>query len=307
MGQDDAGAVSVVVCCRDRAELLAEALPHVQAELAPGDELVVVDSASRTADVGSVARAAGATVLRCEQPGLSRARNAGWRAASRPVVLFTDDDCRPLPGWRDAAVRALAEPKVGAVWGDVRADRDSGIPLSVGTSGLDELTPASDLSQTGHGACMAYRREVLEQLGGFDEELGAGGRFPSGEDKDAFWRALRGGWRVRAALDMAVTHVVHRDDTEARRVMVAYGVGAGVVATKRARSGDSQPHLVLGEVWRHGLLPAARWARSGRYAAATGALVRAAGVVRGWSSVRRWRVVDGHLVPPSGGDRLSPR
>lgn len=289
--------VLVVMCCRDRPALLAAALPTVREQLRRGDQLIVVDSASTTAEVPEVARQAGATVLREDEPGLSRARNVGWSARSEEVVLFTDDDCRPLPGWLDAAVEALSAPGVGAVWGSVLPDRDSPIPLSVGLGGLGELTSASDLSQAGHGACMAFRRTALSSIGGFDELLGAGGVFRAGEDKDALWRIHRAGWRVLAAPAMAVTHVVHRGEKEARHVMHGYGVGTGALVRKRRALGDDGP-LLREELWRHGLLPALRWTKQGRYAAASGALARSGGVLRGWWATRGWEVVDGHLVQP---------
>lgn len=280
--------------------LLGQSLPTVLAELRDGDELVVVDSASVSADVRPLVERLGATYLRVDEPGLSRARNAGWRASRHPLVLCTDDDCHPLPGWRDAGARALADPGVGAVWGSVLPDRDSAIPLSVGLSDLRELTADSDLSMAGHGACMGFRREALEALGGFDVLLGAGGRFRSGEDKDAFDRIRRNGWRVVAAPAMAVTHVVHRDDTAARRVMTGYGVGAGVIVRKRAAEGDPGLRLLLSELWRHGVKPAWWWAKERRFAAALGALTRGAGVLQGWWSVRDWALANGHLQDPKG-------
>lgn len=290
-------AVAVVVCCRDRAELLAEALPTIGAELARADELVVVDSASVSADVGQAAEAAGATLHRALEPGLSRARNMGWRAAHAELLLFTDDDCRPLPGWRSAAVAAFADPAVGAVWGTVVADRDSPIPLSVGLDDLAELDADADLSRAGHGACMAFRRTALESIGGFDDLLGAGGRFRAGEDKDGFWRVHRAGWRVVAAPGMAVTHVVHRDERQARKVMQGYGVGTGALVVKRRALGDPRP-LLRQELWRHGALPTYYWSKQRRFAAASGALARSVGVLQGWWTTRRWEVREGHLVDP---------
>lgn len=287
--------MSVIVCTRDRTALLAGALPAVAGALRPGDELIVVDSASTGHDVRPMVERAGGRYLRVDEPGLSRARNAGWRAATHAVLLCTDDDCLPLPGWRDAAVRALAADRVGAVWGSVVADRDSGVPLSVGLSSLVELRADSDLSMAGHGACMGFRREALEAVGGFDVLLGAGGRFRAGEDKDAFDRLRRRGWRVVAAPDMAVTHVVHREDRQARRVMHGYGIGAGVIVRKRSRAGDGGGRLLVTELWVHGLLSAAYYAKHGQLAAASAALARASGVLRGWAAVRGWPVVAGHL------------
>jgi glycosyltransferase involved in cell wall biosynthesis len=62
-------ALSVVICCRDRPQLLEQALAAVVGALRPEDELVVVDSASRDPAVQRVAAAAGATVLVCDEPG----------------------------------------------------------------------------------------------------------------------------------------------------------------------------------------------------------------------------------------------
>jgi glycosyltransferase involved in cell wall biosynthesis len=288
--------VSVVVCCRDRAELLADALPHVLAALRPQDQLVVVDSASRDSSVLEVAGQAGVRVVRCPQPGVSRARNTGWQSTDRPLVLFTDDDCRPQPGWVQAAVEAFADPAVGLVWGRVDSDGAEGVKLSVTTEDDPEVYDGSgDLSATGHGASMAVRRAALERVGGFDSVLGAGGTLSSGEDKDLVWRVVHAGWLARSAPRMAVTHVTWRGDGEALRTLYRYGIGAGAVATKRRRIADERG-LVLGELWRHGLLPAARRARHGELTSGAGALLRAAGVVVGARQARRRPMVDGHLV-----------
>lgn len=285
----------MILCSRDRADLLAEALPHVLAAVRATDEVVVVDSASLDAGVGQVAEAAGVRLLRCEEPGLSRARNLGWRSTDRPLLLFTDDDCRPLPGWAAAAAAAFADPHVGAVWGRVGAGGQGGIPLSVSEAdGPTTYDGTGDLSAIGHGACMAFRRRALQDVGGFDDLLGVGGLLGSGEDKDAFWRVVRAGWATRSAPDLAVTHVGWRDDGAARRVLYRYGVGAGAVAVKRRRLAGERS-LVLAELWRHGLVPAARRARHGRYAAAVGALVRAVGVLDGVRQARRLDLCGGRF------------
>ncbi|MDP9181294.1 MAG: glycosyltransferase, partial [Actinomycetota bacterium] len=71
-------AVSVVVPTRDRPGFLRSCLAAITPLLGPGDELVVVDSAS--ADRAAVAAEVTppAVLVRVERPGASRARNAGW-------------------------------------------------------------------------------------------------------------------------------------------------------------------------------------------------------------------------------------
>lgn len=252
-----------------------------------GDELIVVDSASRDDRVREVATAAGAMVLRCDRPGLSRARNVGWPASTHPFVLFTDDDCRPDQDWVTEAVNALGRDHVGAIWGPVGTDRSEGIGLSVlDDTGPREAAYVGDISAVGHGANMAFRRDVLEELDGFDPMLGVGGHFPAGEDKDAFWRAVGAGWQVQLAPQMRVVHVHWRPETEAVRVMYRYGIGAGAVAAKRRRIAG-QRALVIDEIWRHGLLPAARASRRRTWSVAAGAIARAGGVAVGAVRGRR--------------------
>src|SRR5271169_5422493 len=71
-----------------------------------GHEVIVVDDGSRDA-TGARAAEAGARVVRLdERGGPARARNAGVRATEAPIVVFTDADCEPLPGF----VVALSGP-----------------------------------------------------------------------------------------------------------------------------------------------------------------------------------------------------
>jgi GT2 family glycosyltransferase len=115
---------SVVVATRDRPGLLTGCLTALRHALGPDDELVVVDSASVDASAtASVAGAARARLIRLEQPGTCRARNAGWRMARHPLVLFTDDDCRPASDWVAQMVAAFdREAECAFVTGAVHPD-----------------------------------------------------------------------------------------------------------------------------------------------------------------------------------------
>src|SRR4051794_14682958 len=109
--------LTIVIATRNRADLLDRCLARLLAGGRGNDEVVVVDSASANADAAGVASAHGARYVRVELPGVSRARNAGWRAASNELVAFIDDDVRVHDGWRDALSLALAEPKNAFVSG----------------------------------------------------------------------------------------------------------------------------------------------------------------------------------------------
>ena len=54
--------------------------------------------------------------------GPSRKRELGWRAARARFVAFTDDDCRPEPGWLQAMLEAAGRDRGAIVQGATRPD-----------------------------------------------------------------------------------------------------------------------------------------------------------------------------------------
>jgi glycosyltransferase involved in cell wall biosynthesis len=156
--------VSVVVPTRNRAALLSRLLRALAAQDYPRYEVVVVDDASTDATREVLAQWKGPLrrVVRLQQPrGSYAARNAGWREAQGEIIAFTDDDCLPSSGWLSALVEGMG-PETPGVQGVTLAEPG-------------EITPFThQIQQTEPGApyrtCnIAYRRQVLEEQGGFDE------------------------------------------------------------------------------------------------------------------------------------------
>lgn len=276
--------IAVVVCTRDRPALLEASLASLAADLRPGDERVVVDSASVDGPaVAAVAEAAGFRVVRVDRPGLSRARNAGLAATSADVVAFTDDDCRVSPGWAAGLEAAFTDPGLGFLTGAVAADRETRLPIAVGEHAeAHEVDALADPTACGHGANMAFRRAALDEVGGFDEDLGAGGPLRSAEDVDIFWRLARAGWRGRHDPANRVTHVQWRSTAGALKVSYGYGLGLGAMAVKGVRLGRREGWGVLRRgLWRNGVHRAWRDLRNGYQAGAASSLVRVGGVLVG--------------------------
>lgn len=280
--------MAVVLCTRDRPAFLAEAIAAVHAAVRPGDEFVVVDSASLGADTRRVAEEAGVRLVRCDEPGASRARNAGASATSAPLLAFTDDDCLPQPGWTAALARALLLPSTGFCVGRVVADIDEhSSPIVLDRPGAATFGFGDDPAAIGHGANMAFRRDVFTAVGGFDEELGAGARYHGSEDQELFWRVLRAGAIGRYEPEALVVHRAWRTNRQLLHAEYRYGVGAGAFAAKAATVDRRDARtMVRRRVWDDGIVLAARLLRRGWERPAFTQLVKVAGVASGYVRYR---------------------
>ena len=105
--------VSIVLSTRNRAGFLPEALrSHEQIITDVPWELVVVDNGSTDAtrqvlrEFARTTRITFRTVTE-SRPGLSCARNTGWRTAEGDLIAFTDDDCYPAADFVTAMLGLL--------------------------------------------------------------------------------------------------------------------------------------------------------------------------------------------------------
>jgi len=238
--------VTVVVPVRDRPAALDRLLTALRADPATsGLPVIVVDDGSTDpATVPPLARAAGATVVRHDTArGPAAARNAGLRAATTTAVAFLDSDCVPRPGWLEALLPHLTDPRLAAVAPRIVAlDEGGGGWLSryeALAGALDmganpaSVRPLSAVSYVPSAALLA-RRSALG--GGFDETMQVA------EDVDLVWRLAAAGWRVRYEPAGSVAHDHRTAPIDWLRRRAFYGSGAALLA---ARHGSAVAPLVL--------------------------------------------------------------
>lgn len=228
--------ISVVVPTRNRPELLDGCLNALRKSLRDGDELIVVDSASTDPHVRRVADKHSVTYVRCDLAGASRARNRGWQTARHDIVAFIDDDVRVERGWASAVDEVFGDPAMAFVTGRIDEAAESHVPAQAQKTDplATELDPDSE-DVLGHSANLIVRRSALDHIGGFDEFLGAGGRFRAAEDLDLFDRLFGAGFQGRYEPTVAALHVPWRRLRDFIRVQGAYGVGCGARIAKLLR------------------------------------------------------------------------
>lgn len=199
--------------------------------------------------------------------GPASTRNRGWRDSRAEWVAFLDDDVVPGPDWAMRLIHDLGglPASVAGSQGRLR------VPLPDGRRANDWERNVAGLERAAWiSADIAYRREALESVGGFDERFRAAYR----EDTDLAMRLLRRGWQI-AHGERAVEHPVppagfwvsvRRQRGNADDVLMRALHGRHWRRWGRAPAGRLRRHLLA----TGSLLAAAIAARAGRRRAAAG-------------------------------------
>lgn len=200
--------ISVVICTRDRPDQVRRCLENVRWLNPRPLEVIVVDQGSAPIEIPPGIRSL--KHLRTGERGLSRARNLGLAAAQGRVVAFLDDDCTVGPGWAGSVAAAFERHRdAGIVFGKVVGpSRVEGMYVPVYSIVGERRLTGRLASPRAHGigAAMYLRAGLVDVVGSFDPELGAGSGLHSSEDWDYTFRALTRGVTVVETATITVQH-----------------------------------------------------------------------------------------------------
>ncbi|MEK7407052.1 MAG: glycosyltransferase family 2 protein [Acidobacteriota bacterium] len=215
--------VSVIVANWNRREMLRACLASLARQRDAAFETIVVDNGSEDGSVAMVRREfAGPPRLRVrlienrENRGFCAANNQGIAAARGAFIALLNNDAEADPGWLAALRRAFeGRPEVGmaaskiVVWEEpTKIDKAGHLIYPDGQnrgrgSGETDRGQYDQLEEVlwPDGCAAMYRREMLDQIGGFDEDF-----FAYGDDAELGLRARIAGWRCLYAPEALVRH-----------------------------------------------------------------------------------------------------
>lgn len=231
--------ISLIICTRDRCAQLVRCLEAIRCiEFKGSWELIIVDNGShdRTkAVVQEFSNTASLPVIYTFEatPGLGNARNTGLRIARGAIVAFTDDDCYPAPDFLTCVSAAFRNRSLGYISGRLLLHDPADARISIQESTTPHIFEAGSFIGSGAvcGANMAFRRAVLEAIGGFDPLFGPGSLF-NAEDIEAAGRASAFGWKGRYCPEVVVSHHHGRRASHLPHLLKSYGIGAGAYHMK---------------------------------------------------------------------------
>jgi glycosyltransferase involved in cell wall biosynthesis len=252
--------ITVVVCTRDRPLILRRCLASLRKLKYENVEVLIVDNASRGNETRELVADTGFRYLREDRPGLDWARNCGLQSASYDLIAYTDDDVTVDYNWLNAIASAFANPQVACVTGlvcpmeletpaQILFEENGGMRKGNEPKLFDpqRMKPKQLIAAhwCGVGANMAFRREVLVDLGGFDVHLDVGTPSHGSGDLDIFHRTLAAGKVIRYEPNAVIWHQHRRSMPALHKQFYDNGRAFGCYLLKILSNSTAQPLDVL--------------------------------------------------------------
>ena len=215
--------ISVIVVNWNRRELLRSCLRSLSRQQGVSYEIILVDNGSTDGSV-EMARSESPSIRVIQNTtnqGFCRANNQGIAASQAPYIALLNNDAEADPNWLQALLSAIdGRRQVGMVaskilvWEDPRKiDKighliwPDGQNRGRGTGELDHGQYDQEEEVLWPDGCAAlYRKSMLDEIGGFDEDL-----FAYGDDAELGLRARIAGWTCIYTPAAVVRH--HRGAT----------------------------------------------------------------------------------------------
>ena len=249
--------ISVVVCVYNGASTIRRCLEHLARLEYPRYEVVVIDDGS-TDETAAIAGGFDVRLIRTPNRGLSNARNTGWRAAQHDIIAYVDADAWPDRQWLTYLADSFARTRHAGVGGTNVPPSQTGLvqsAVALSPGGPVHVLLTDDVAEHIPGCNMAFRKECLEAIGGFDPQFRI-----AGDDVDVCWRLQQRGWTLGFNPAAMVWHLRRETVGAFWRQQVNYGKAEADLERKWPQKYNAAGHLTwAGRMYGNRLLSALTW------------------------------------------------
>lgn len=201
--------LSIIIVSYNTLDLLRDCILSILPQLGPHDEVIVVDNASSDGSADMVANHFQNTTLIASNKnlGFGKANNKGISLAKGELIWLLNPDTRLMPAALDKAVGFMSSNSSIGMAGTALIYPDGSPQSSVERRypghryGRPELGQLPGEIAWVMGASIVARRDVLETVGGFDEQF-----FLYGEEIDLCLMVRKMGWPIGFIEDAVVVH-----------------------------------------------------------------------------------------------------
>jgi cellulose synthase/poly-beta-1,6-N-acetylglucosamine synthase-like glycosyltransferase len=199
--------ISVVVCTFNGSKTIRETLQSLTKLDYPNYEVIIINDGSNDKTekiVKEFANEYGFKLVTTENHGLSHARNVGLESSSGEVIAYLDDDACAEPNWLNYLALSFFNTHHVGIGGPNIAPQGDGTTAEciAHAPGNPSHVMISDQEAEHIPGCnMAFRRDALLAVGGFDPQFKI-----AGDDVDICWRLKEKGWTLGYSPSAVVWH-----------------------------------------------------------------------------------------------------
>jgi GT2 family glycosyltransferase len=219
---------SVVICTFNGSRTIRECLSSLTGLDYPNYEVIIVNDGS-TDGTGDVVAKFPYRAITQPNSGLSMARNVGLRASTGEIVAYIDDDTAVDRHWLHFLALAFLQSSHAAIGGPNLPPQDGFTAAAVARAPGNpcHVMLSDDVAEHIPGCNMAFRRDKLVEIGGFDPQFRI-----AGDDVDICWRLQQAGETIGFAPAAVVWHRRRNSVREFWRQQVGYGKAESLLAAK---------------------------------------------------------------------------
>ncbi len=232
--------ISAVVCSYNGSRTIRDTLEWLGRLEYPSYEVIVVNDGSTDA-TPDIAREFGVRVISTPNRGLSHARNIGLAAAAGEIVAYIDDDAYPDPHWFTYLAQAFMSTDHAGIGGpNIPPPGDGPFAACVANApgGPIHVLLSDDVAEHIPGCNMAFRKDRLQAIGGFDPQFRR-----AGDDVDVCWRLQAQGWTLGFSAPAMVWHHRRNSIRAYLRQQIGYGDAEAMLERKWPEKYNAAGHV----------------------------------------------------------------
>jgi GT2 family glycosyltransferase len=246
--------ITVIVCTFNGRRTIRQCLASLTALDYPDYEVIVIDDGSTDGTAEIVAQFPCRAILQANL-GLSTARNAGLNAATGEIVAYIDDDAFADRHWLRFLALAFRRSNHVSVGGPNIAPQEDLTAAAVARSPGSpcHVMLSDDVAEHIPGCNMAFRRDALMAIGGFDPQFRV-----AGDDVDICWQIQQRGGTIGFAPAALVWHRRRNSVLGFWRQQAGYGKAESLLAAKWPEKYNLLGHITWSG-WIYGRGPTLPW------------------------------------------------
>jgi len=243
--------ISVIVCSYNGSATIKDTFDGLLKLDYPNFEVIVINDGSTDA-TARIASEYPFRLINTENRGLSSARNTGIDAATGQIIAFIDDDAFPDLDWLRFLALAFDEGNYVGVGGpNLPVPEDGWKSEAVASApGPNPVLLTDRIAEHIPGCNMAFKREALKQIGGFDPTFRT-----AGDDVDLCWRLRENGGIIGYSPSAVVWHHRRNSFRKYWKQQEGYGKAESLLEKKWPKKYNELGQLKwLGRIYGKGVL-----------------------------------------------------